>query len=290
MNNLDGIMIIDKPYNVTSRDVVNKICKKFNTKKVGHTGTLDPIATGVLVLGINSGTKIIELLTSDEKIYVAEIQIGIKTNTGDITGEIIEEKEIKEININLLNDILNKLTGTYIQEVPIYSAVRVNGKRLYEYARNNETVELPKREVTISYIKLLEEPTMIDNNLCFKIETKVSKGTYIRSLIEDIGKLMNIPTTMKNLRRISQGIFTIEESKTIEEITEKDIKNIKDALNNYDKIIVDENLEAKIRNGSIIDKLSDSELIVILNKKEELLAIYKIYEKDSTKMKPFKMF
>ena len=151
---MNGILLIDKEKNYTSRDVVNIVAKEFNTKKVGHTGTLDPLATGVLVLTIGEATKISELLVSTYKEYEAEITLGIKTDTYDITGNVLEEKEVK-LDKNILLNTLNKFQTRYMQEVPVYSAVKVNGKKLYEYAREGIEVALPKREVEIGEIELL---------------------------------------------------------------------------------------------------------------------------------------
>jgi len=175
---MNGIVLINKEKGKTSRDVVNLLSKKFNTRKVGHAGTLDPLATGLLIIGINNGTKILELLTMDEKEYIATVKIGIQTDTYDITGNIIEEKKDFSIDKEYLENTLKSFIGKYYQEVPKYSAVKINGKKLYEYARNGEEIELPKRFVEIKEIELLEFKE--DE---FKFKVLVSKGTYIRSLI-----------------------------------------------------------------------------------------------------------
>ena len=199
----NGIVVINKEKDCTSRDVVNQVCKIFNTKKVGHTGTLDPIATGVLVIGINDGTKVIELLTAVEKEYIAEVVVGIKTDTLDVTGNIIK-KEKQTVEKEKIKEVLNSFLGKYNQEVPIYSAVRIDGKRLYEYARNNEKINLPQREVEIKNIELLD---INNEGTAFSFKVTVSKGTYIRSLIRDIGNRLGVFCTMKNLTRTKQGIF-----------------------------------------------------------------------------------
>lgn len=282
---MNGILVIDKEKGKTSRDVVNDVCKKLGTRHVGHTGTLDPIATGVLVLGINEGCKIIDLLTSDRKTYVAEVVVGLETDTLDITGNTLNTYNIKELDNNKLNEVINNFPKKYEQTVPKYSAVHINGKRLYEYARENIDVELPKREVEIYNLKLLEV-----NNNTFKIEAEVSKGTYIRSLIRDIGLNLGIPCTMKELRRIKQGIFDIEEAINIEDVN-PNIKLISllDALKNYDRIEVNKQIKEKISNGMILELDTNSDLVLIENN-SELLAIYQRYDKDKTKMKPYKVF
>lgn len=286
---MDGVLVVNKESNCTSRDVVNTLCKHFNTKKIGHTGTLDPIATGVLVVCINSCTKLVELLTSTYKEYEAELIFGIKTDTYDITGKILEEKDsiIDEKNII---DALNKMKGKYIQEVPIYSAVKVNGKKLYEYARNNINIELPKREVDIKELELLSI-RYENNKTIIKIKTLVSKGTYIRSLINDIASSLNTIACMSKLNRTKQGEFNIEDSYKLDDILNGNYKLLskEDVLKNYKTIDVDDSLYNKITNGCIIDNIYDSD-IVVFKYNNKVIAIYKEYIKDKNKIKPFKMF
>jgi len=282
---MDGIILVNKPKNVTSRDVVNKVGSLLRTKKIGHTGTLDPIATGVLVLCIGKYTKLVDLITSYEKEYIATVLVGMKTDTLDVTGNVLENIDIK-IEKDKLIQALNSFKGSYMQEVPIYSAVKINGKKLYEYARNNEVIDLPKREVEIKNIELLD----INNNE-FTFKVTVSKGTYIRSLINDIGLKLNIPMCMKELKRTMQGNFKIEDSNTIDDIENNkfNILDIKDILN-YPVIKIDNDvLEFQIKNGSIIENKYDNE-IIMFELDNKTIAIYKTYEKDTTKLKPYKMF
>lgn len=282
---MNGILVIDKDKNMTSRDVVNIACKKLGTRHIGHTGTLDPIATGVLVLGINDGCKIIELLTSNTKTYEAEILMGISTDTLDVTGNIIDKVDIN-INREDVEKVINDLPKKYMQEVPIYSAVHVDGKRLYEYARSGESVELPKREVEIYDLELIDF-----NKNIFKIRTTVSKGTYIRSLIKDLANMLGIPCTMKELRRTKQGIFTLEDAYKIEDIDiNTKLISIKDALKDLNSICVSDDIAVKVNNGMVLELDTDKDLICVLNNNKKLLAIYKRYDKDKTKMKPFKVF
>ncbi len=269
MNSLNkGLIIVNKPKDYTSRDIVNKISKILKTKKVGHSGTLDPLAKGVLVICFGKYTKLNELLTSNEKEYIAEVKIGLKTDTLDITGNILEEKNQTVKKEDLIN-ILNKYKKTYNQKVPIYSAVKVNGKKLYEYAREGKEVKLPKKEVTIKEIELL---SFDENKFTFK--TTVSKGTYIRSLINDILNDLNVIGTMSNLTRTKQGIFDIKYSYTLEEIEKGnfEILKIKDVLD-IPKIKVDENTKNKIINGCKL-KGDYPNKILFLDKEENELAIY----------------
>lgn len=283
---MNGIIIVNKPQGYTSRDVVNKLTKIFKTKKIGHTGTLDPIATGVLVVCIGQCTKLCDLLTSTYKEYIATIKLGFKTDTLDITGTTIETKNIPQLNKETIIAVLNSFLGSSIQTTPIYSAVKVNGKKLYEYARQGQNVELPKREINIKEIKLL---SFNKDEITFK--TTVSKGTYIRALIDDICQKLNTVGTMSSLTRTKQGPFTIEDSSSLEEIEKNNYKllSIEEVLTDLEKINIDGNLYQKIKNGSIIDKTFSSN-IACLFYKNKIIAIYQTYDKDCQKAKPLKMF
>lgn len=278
--NLSAILLVNKECGYTSRDIINILNKKFETKKIGHTGTLDPIASGVLVVCIGKYTKLVSKLTAFEKTYIAEIKLGIKTDTGDITGKVLKTKEF-HMTKDELEIVLKSFLGKQIQTVPKYSAVKVNGKKLYEYARNNEYVELPQREIEIKNIKLLEF-----NNDIIKFETTVSKGTYIRSLIEDICEKLNTVGTMKSLMRTKQGNFKIEDSFNLKEIENDKYKFIdieKDL--GYKIIEIDDDLSKKVLNGCKIE-LNSNESKVILKNKNEIIALY---ERDNMIYKPLVM-
>lgn len=282
---MNGIILIDKPKDYTSRDIVNIVSKKLQTKKVGHTGTLDPLATGLLVLCIGKTLKLSELLVSTKKEYIATMTFGIETDTLDITGNIVKRDfNHKKITTKDIETVLKKYTGKIIQEVPKYSSVKVNGKKLYEYARKGEEVALPKREVEIFNIEPLSE---INNNT-FTFKCTVSKGTYIRSLIRDIGVSLGTYATMSDLRRTKQGIFNIEDAYTLEDIENNNYKilDAKDVLK-LPKVIVDKNLEFKVKNGQVLTKFFEEDKAMIINKNNELLAIYQ--KKDDTYVKPYKM-
>ena len=269
---MNGILLINKEKDLTSRDVVNKISKKLNIKKAGHAGTLDPLATGLLVIGIGKGTKILELLTLDTKEYIATVKMGIQTDTLDITGNIINEKKEFDIEKETLEKVLKKFKKSYMQTVPKYSAVKINGKKLYEYARCDKEIELPKRMVEIFDIILLDYNKEQQE---FTFKTMVSKGTYIRSLIDDIGNYLDIPCTMKELIRTKSGKFSLENSYKIDDNNIKLI-SIKDALDIKSIIVEDSLLLKKIINGNKIElKEFDDEYILFLNKNEEEIALYK---------------
>ena len=265
----NGILVINKDKGYTSRDVVNVISKLFGTKMVGHNGTLDPLATGVLVICLNRYTKLNELLSSNEKEYIAEVTLGIKTDTLDIEGAVLEKKETY-ISKDDLEETLQKFVGDYEQEVPIYSAVKVNGKKLYEYARSGEEVVLPKKKVTIKKIELLD---FKDDKFTFKC--LVSKGTYIRSLIRDILNDLNVIGTMSNLTRTRQGIFAIKDAYSLDEVRKGNYKLllVKDVLD-IDKVTVSDELKFKILNGNKV-KGNYSDKVLFLDEDGKELAIYK---------------
>lgn len=280
---MDGLLLINKEKNMTSRDVVNIVSKKLNTRKVGHTGTLDPLATGVLVLALNKGLKIVEDVTALDKEYIAEVILGIKTDTLDITGNVIEEKEVPNISEDDLKQVLNSFIGDYKMEVPIYSAVKVNGKKLYEYAREGKKIELPIKNVFVYNIELLEL-----NGNKFKFKCKVSKGTYIRSLINDICKKLNTIGVMSSLERTKQGKFCIEDTIKLDEIDENTkLINMIDALD-LPKVEVDDYLFNKIKNGSKLQDRYNYDKFMF-NYKGELVAIYIKDPNNEGKIKPKKV-
>ncbi len=276
---MDGIILINKEKGLTSRDVVNKISKKLQIKKVGHAGTLDPIATGLLVIGVGKGTKILDLLTLDQKEYIATVSIGFKTDTYDITGNITEENYNYHLDEDKLKNVLDSFKGSYNQEVPKFSAVKIDGKKLYEYARKQIDIELPKRLVTIYKIELL---TYNDSEFTFKV--LVSKGTYIRSLIHDISLKLNIPMTMKELIRTKSGKFLLENSNLIDD--NYNYIPIDRALDFKIIELEDEILLKKVRNGNKIN-LPYNDIFITLKFKDDVLAIYK---KEKFEYKAFKVF
>lgn len=282
---MNGLLIINKPINWTSRDVVNKVGHILNTSKIGHTGTLDPIATGVLVLAIGEGLKLVDLVTSETKEYIATAKIGILTDTLDVTGNVLEEKN-STIEKEQLEYVLNSFIGKYLQEVPLYSSVKVNGRRLYDYARNNIKVELPRREVEIFDIELLSF-----NKEEFSFRVSVSKGTYIRSLIRDIGNKLDIPCTMSSLERTKQGDFYIEDSYNISDIENGffELVSFNKALSRFKTVEVDDYLEKKVSNGVPLENRYDEDYVVFVNKESKVLALYKLSE-DKKRIKPYKVF
>lgn len=282
---MNGVIVVNKDKGYTSRDVVNIVGKYFNTKKIGHTGTLDPLATGVLVLCMGKALKLVEMLVDHDKEYVAKIKLGIETDTLDVTGNVIREVSVPNISKNDIEKVLNGFIGKQKQEVPIYSAVKVNGKKLYEYARNGEEVELPVKDIEIYDIKLISD--IVDNS--FFIKCHVSKGTYIRSLVRDIGHSLGVVAVMEELDRVSLGKFKLENSYTISEIEKGNYKilDIGEVLD-LPKLVVDSDLEKKIKNGQVLKKFFDDDKVMIVNKYNEVLAIYQ--KIDNELVKPYRMF
>ena len=211
---MNGILLIDKPKDYTSHDIVT-IVKKISKEKVGHTGTLDPNATGVLPLLIGKATLISKYLINHDKTYITTVQLGIKTDTADSEGKIIEEKEVIKLNIEMVQRVLEDMIGKQKQIPPMYSAIKVKGKKLYEYARKGEEIKVASRNIQIYDMKLLE----IDNKeKKITFEISCSKGTYIRTVCETIAEKLNTVGYMKELRRIKVGDFAIEHTVKIDEL------------------------------------------------------------------------
>jgi len=286
---MNGLLVINKEKNYTSRDIVNIVSKKLGTKKIGHTGTLDPMAEGVLVLCVNKYTSLVELITNFDKEYVGEITLGIETDTLDITGNVIKSSDASHITKDKIIEALNFYRKSYEQEVPIYSAVKINGKKLYDYARNNEKIDLPKRMVNIKNLDLISDIVYEKDTVKFKIRCLVSKGTYIRSLIRDIGEYLKVGASMSSLVRTSVGPFKIEESFTLADIDTGNFKfmKIKDALPDLEVVTIKDELLKKIKNGSVLEKFFDSDMALLIDNDGNEIAIY---QKDkNNKVRPCKM-
>lgn len=278
---MNGLLVVNKPKNYTSRDVVNALNKVFNTKAIGHIGTLDPLATGVLVCLIGKYTKLNNLLTMHNKEYIVDFKLGILTDTLDATGRVLDTSN-NFIKKEKLVRALKKFKKTYMQEVPMYSAVKVNGRKLYDYARHGEEVVPPKKRVTIYDIELLDYE--YDD---VKIRCTVSKGTYIRALIRDICQYLKTYGVMTGLVRTKINDFKIEDAYTLDEIRNGDYKllSLEDFLD-FKVIDLDEDNLNKIKNGNIYcDRENDYILFKYLN--EDIALYYRINEEE---LKPLIMF
>ncbi|WP_269154495.1 tRNA pseudouridine(55) synthase TruB [Mammaliicoccus sciuri] len=302
---MDGILAIHKEVGMTSHDVVFKLRKILKTKKVGHTGTLDPEVSGVLPICVGKATRVSDYVMESGKSYRAEVTIGVSTTTEDQTGEIVDQKRVDQ-NLWDKDEIiatLKQLEGDIEQIPPMYSAVKVNGKKLYEYARQNIEVERPVRRVHINSIDLISD-IINENDICkFEIEVECGKGTYIRTLATQIGALLNYPAHMSHLIRLKSGGFTLNQAIKLDdlrEIVEQDklqdvILPLEYGLNGLTKITVhDKNVVTRIQNGqkiekSLIDESKyDGEFVVWYE--DKAIAIMDTYDKNETLYKPKKVF
>ena len=267
---MEGIIVVNKPKGITSFDVIRKLKKILKTKKIGHTGTLDPLATGVMLMCVGKATKLASDLEAKDKVYIADFDIGYATDTYDIEGKKIAENII-EVSKENLEQSIKKFIGSIKQVPPMYSAIKIDGNKLYHLARKGIEVERPERDVTIEYINLLD---FKDNKA--KIETKVSKGCYIRSLIFDIGQDLGTYATMTALQRKQVGDYSLEDSYSLEQIEEmvlnNDFKFLKtiEEIFSYDKYSLQTEKELTLyKNGNTV-KIKEN----LENKK------YRIYFQD----------
>lgn len=280
---MNGIIIVNKEKGMTSHDVVNQIRKIFQTKKVGHLGTLDPNATGILAICINDATKLVQFLVEHDKTYIARVCLGKKTDTYDLDGNIIDSVKVEKIDVEELDTILQDFIGKQLQVPPIYSSIKVNGRKLYEYARNNEKIEILPREIEVYHIKRISE-LIYENDCCFfDLYLEVSKGTYIRSLCADIGEKMNIPSSMAELCRIKLGNFDIKDAYMLKDIREGNYRLITmvEALSNLPFFSSEEVLK-KARFGMkmpikmVLKNSIDKPKRIAIREKNKLIAIYEL--------------
>lgn len=278
---MNGVIVVNKPKGITSRGVVNKLVKVFGTKSIGHIGTLDPMATGVLVCLIGKYTKLGSIMVNHDKEYIATFKLNVLTDTLDIEGKVLDTAD-KKISLEDMQGAIEHFNGlTYMQEVPIYSAVKVNGKKLYDYARNNEDVILPKKEVTIYKLELVSFEDEV------KIKCKVSKGTYIRALIRDICAYLGTYGVMADLVRTKLGDYDISDAYSLDEISDGTYKlySLEDIFDLDVRYINDDN-HKQIYNGNIVkDKNSN---YILYKEGDKAVAFYtRINEEE---LKPLIMF
>ncbi|MDD6796124.1 MAG: tRNA pseudouridine(55) synthase TruB [Clostridiaceae bacterium] len=271
---MNGVINIFKNSGMSSFDVVKKVRKVAREKKVGHTGTLDPEATGVLPVCLGKGTKIIDYIMKDKKSYFVTFKLGLKTTTYDLEGEVLEEKDTSKITKEETLNAIKSFIGEYDQIPPMYSALKKDGVRLYELARKGIEVEREGRRITIYDIK------DIDINLPeISMEVTCSKGTYIRSLCVDIGDALGVGATMTYLRRTQTSVFREEDSINIEELNEENVKDyiisIEDALAMYPKIYANEGYKKLLVNGVKLADKRAFKILPVLNK------LYRVYDSEN---------
>ena len=299
---MEGILPLLKPKGMTSHDCVWKIRKLFKTKKVGHTGTLDPDVTGVLPICIERATKIAEYITDAGKSYEGEVTIGFSTTTEDASGDVVEKAEgEKRFSRKEIESALHSFQGTITQTPPMYSAVKVNGKKLYEYARAGIEVERPSRQVHIYAIELLDnEEEWEGETVSFRFRVKCSKGTYIRTLAVMIGEKLGYPAHMSDLIRIQSSSFTLDDCYTLEQIEELELEEryqllrpLEEGLSHLPKLVINDKVAEKVINGVALPKPDDFTIEIgepfVLEYKGVALAIYQIKENNLDLMKPVKV-
>lgn len=280
---MDGFIIVNKPKDMTSHAVCNKIRSIMHTKKVGHSGTLDPLATGVLVVAVGKATKLINYLENQDKTYVAEALFGIQTDSYDILGNVLNKDDLSNPTDSEIDTQLEILKGSETQIPPIYSAIKVNGKKLYDYAKNGEMVEILPRKIKIHSLKRVSN--IIDKKV--SIEVSANKGFYVRSLINDLGISLNTYAVMSNLIRTKAGKYDISISQTLEEIKENGpiIHSIEDTFSHLKRIDVNDYMAKLVLNGVILDErqFNLNEMFKIYHN-DKLIAIYEPFDDKKYKL------
>ena len=301
---MNGILPLWKPKGMTSHDCVFKLRKILKTKKVGHTGTLDPDVTGVLPICIGRATKIAEYLTEAGKAYEGEVTLGFSTTTEDASGEKVEEKTIDEvITRDRVLEVLESLTGKIEQTPPMFSAVKVNGKKLYEYARAGIEVERPTREVTIYDITLLDDRTeFAGETISFRFRVKCSKGTYIRTLAVMMGEKLGIPAHMSDLTRIESAGFKLDDCLTFAEVeaymetgqSDDFLLPLERGLFHLPKCKISDKVAKKVLNGAVLEQTGDVAAekgvpFVMVDPSDKAIAIYQVHPTKEGLIKPVKV-
>lgn len=300
---MDGILLLYKPKGMTSHDCVSKLRKILNIKKIGHTGTLDPDADGVLPICIGRATKVAQYITDSGKTYEGVVTIGVSTTTEDASGEIVAVKPVeKPISREEILNVFKQLTGKITQTPPMYSAVKVKGKKLYEYARQGIEVERPQRTVTIYSLELLDDRKIFHGEtISFRFRAACSKGTYIRTLAVTIGEMLGYPAHLSALTRVKTAAFTISDCLTFEQIKEKAengeiaeiLKPLETALFGLPKYKINDKLIEKVKNGGVFPTPPDwkfaDEHVAMVDKEGRIYAIYHAHPKRRDFIKPVKV-
>jgi tRNA pseudouridine55 synthase len=267
---IDGVVLVNKPIGITSFAAVKKVSKQLQAKKVGHCGTLDPFASGLLIVTINNATKIARFIESQNKEYIATLVLGVKTDSGDNTGKVIKRLKPPKFEVLQLNDVIKSFIGKQTQIPPMHSAIKVNGQKLYELAHKGKTIEREPRPIEIYDIKLIKYR---GNTLTFKVNC--TKGTYIRTLAEDLAKRLGCVGHLKNLERTAIGDFLLTDAKNIDKLSAaEDIIPIAQALKSMSKYIVSKDELSLVNNGGALVIDQDEEYVLVINQESTPLAIY----------------
>jgi len=282
---LDGILLINKPKGITSYDVVRVAKKVLGTKKIGHTGTLDPFAEGLIILCVGKATKLVKYFLESDKTYEGVIVFNNHYDTYDVTGKIVETDN-KVVNKNELEEVFKSYEKPYMQMPPIYSAIKKDGKKLYEYARKNLDVTIEKREVRIHKLNLLEEINVNE----FSFITHVSKGTYIRSLAVDVATSLNTFGALKALKRTKIGNFSLNDAVELDSLSINDLIKVENIFNKSPKVYLNDYMIRLVKNGIYLDErqIETTEPFLVYNENKQLIAIYEVI--DRNKYKPLIIF
>ncbi len=271
---MNGILVIDKPTGISSHDCVNIVRRTYSTKKVGHSGTLDVEASGVLILGVNKGTKLLNYLNQDDKAYEFSVQFGVTTDTLDHSGTVTDTSPVDQLAD--FDHVLESFKGAYSQMPPAYSAVKVKGKKLYEYARNQETIpDVQARDLIVYALKKQHEIVYKDGLAEVKLYVKGSKGIYVRKLAEDLATRLNTIAHTTRIHRVQAGDFTIDDAVKLDAITsDTPLISLSDALKSIPAYRVSEKQLFAVSNGQKLTLNHDADLLKMVNEDGKLLAIY----------------
>ena len=274
---MDGFLYINKETGWTSRDVCNKVQSLFHIKKVGHIGTLDPFATGLLIITLGKGTKAGRFLEDSSKEYVATLELGKKTSTGDLTGEIIETKDVTTFSKEKLDKILSSFIGEYDQLPPMTSAIKVNGVKLYDLAHQGKEIERKTRRVKIHELECLSF-----TNSSIKFRCVVSKGTYVRTLGEDIAEKLGCVGYLSSLNRTKIAHAELKDAKKINEISENDLIAISKGLSHMEKVVLDDKRVEQAKSGMMLkfDSIKNTDIILLVDKNDCVIAVYERKQND----------
>ena len=283
---MNGIVIVDKPQEWTSQDVTARLRRVFQTRRIGHGGTLDPMATGVLPVFVGRGTRGVEFFEHADKTYEAVLQLGLTTDTEDPSGEVIEEKE-GHISETEFAEILSQFRGKIMQVPPMYSALKLNGQKLVDLARKGKTVERQPREIEIFELTLLEF-----TGTTARLRVKCSKGTYIRTLCKDIGEALGCGGCMAELRRVQAGEYTIEEAVPLQVLLETDnpeafLRPVDSMFRNYPEVVLSANQEKRCRNGNSFSMQLEPGTYRAYSKAGEFLMLAKVEDGVMSTIKSF---
>lgn len=300
---MNGILPLWKEKGMTSHDCVYKLRKILGTKKVGHTGTLDPSVEGVLPMCIGQATRVAEYITNAGKEYIAVVSIGTATETEDADGAVVASDDShKRLKRSEIEKVLGKLTGEIVQIPPMYSAVKVEGRRLYEYARKGIVIDRPERTVTIEQLEILDEAEIFEGTeVTFKLRIVCGKGTYIRTLAVQIGEILGYPAHMASLVRTASGKYRKEDCRTLSEVAllKKEeklsgfIQPLEAVLQNFRFLEIEDDMHFDIINGQVLPihpLFEDDKTPIVFTQNNKALAVYQIHPTKPRLMKPEKMF